>query len=127
VVERNVLRQKAHAAARGHVSKRVPQQFAPAARGKHEPHGQVYGRRFACSVRPDKTEYLAWFNAQRKIAQGRDPLAPEKAAILLADVAELKGSCGHLSDLRIALGASEKRKSPVSRPGLVKDFALRPV
>src|SRR5580765_2378122 len=86
MVESNVFRQKAHATASRRVAKFMSQHFTPAAGRKHESNGKINGRCFACAVRPQKTEYLSRLNPQGKITQSSDPLAPEKAAILLADM-----------------------------------------
>ncbi len=96
MVESDVLRQKADAATGGRVSKFVSQHCAMPAAGKHQANRQVHGRGLACAVGPEKAEDLAGFHAQREITQRGDPLAPEKAAVLLADVVKLQGrKIGH--------------------------------
>ena len=96
MIESYIFRQEADAAARGRVSEFVPQHFTPAAAGKHESYGKMHCCGFACAVWAEKTEDLAAFHAQRKAAQRRDPLAAEKAAVMLADIVKRKGrSSGH--------------------------------
>jgi hypothetical protein len=56
----------------------------------------MHGGGFAGAVRPKKAKDLTGFNPQRKIAQRRDPLASEEAAVLLGHVVEYKGGeAGH--------------------------------
>src|ERR1700731_2497952 len=96
MVKSYVFRQETDAAARGRVSKFVSQHFTMTAAGKHESDGQMHGGGFTCAVGAEKAEDLAPFDPQGEIAKRRDPLAPEKAAILLADIVERKGrNAGH--------------------------------
>ena len=91
MIERHVFRQEADAATGGCVSEFMSQHFTMAAAGKHEPDSQMHCRGFACAVGAEKAEDLTALHTQGEAAQGRYPLAPEKAVVMLADIIKGKG------------------------------------
>jgi hypothetical protein len=74
----------------------MSQHFTATAAGKHESDSQMHCSGFTGAVGAEKAKYLAAFNTQREIAQGGDPLAAKKAAVMLAHIVERKGrNAGH--------------------------------